>query len=58
MDAIDRQPTEREAERMQANRKELVERIRRTMREDGIAQPLEGLHLARLSSPRGPIYGN
>ena len=57
MNVRDRQPTEREAERMQANREELVERIGRAMREDGTVQPLEGLHLIRLSWPRASIYG-
>src|SRR5881392_2375942 len=57
MDIMNPQPAEREAERMQANREELVERIARAMREDGTAQPLPGLHLNRLSSPRAPIYG-
>jgi hypothetical protein len=42
---------EREAQWVQANRKELVERIGRAIREDGTAQPLQGLHLSRRSSP-------
>jgi AraC-like DNA-binding protein len=57
MDGRDRQSAEREAQLMQANREELVERIGRAMREDGSVQPLEGLHLIRLSSPRASIYG-
>jgi AraC-like DNA-binding protein len=36
---------------VQANREELVERIARAMREDGSAQPLQGLHLYRYSLP-------
>src|SRR5438105_139564 len=56
MDVIDRQPAAREAALMQTYREELVERIGRAMREDGAAQPLQWLHLARLSSPRGLIY--
>jgi hypothetical protein len=51
MDVRDRQSAEREAELMQANREELVERIGRTMREDGIAQPLSGLPDDRNSLP-------
>jgi AraC-like DNA-binding protein len=43
MDVIDRQPAEREAELMQANREELVERIGRAMREDGAAQLLKSV---------------
>src|SRR5207302_7201562 len=50
-------PAAREAELMQANREELVERIARAMREDGTTQPFQGLHLYRRSSPRAPIYG-
>jgi AraC-like DNA-binding protein len=57
MSVMIHQQAEREALRMQANREELVERIGRTMRQDGAAQPLPGLRLARLSSPRGLIYG-
>ena len=51
------QQAEREAQRMHANREELVERIARAMRQDGTVQPLQGLHLNRHSSPRAPIYG-
>src|SRR5437764_9322657 len=51
MDVMNHKPSEREAELMQANREELVERIARAMREDGSAQPLKGLHLYRYSLP-------
>jgi AraC-like DNA-binding protein len=57
MNVMIRQQTDREAERLQANREELVERIARAMDEDGTAQPLPGLHLNRSSSLRAPIYG-
>jgi hypothetical protein len=57
MDVMNHQQAEREAQRVQVNREELVERIARAMHADGTAQPLQGLHLARLSSPRGLIYG-
>ena len=43
--------------RVQANREELVERLARICAEDGPAQPLDRLHLYRLSSPQGPIHG-
>ena len=43
MNVMIHQPAEREAELMQANREELVERIARAMREDGTVQPLQGL---------------
>ena len=47
---------ERDAPRMQANREELVERIARAVPEDGSAQPLEGLHLYRISLPLGQVH--
>jgi AraC-like DNA-binding protein len=50
------QQAEREAQRVQTNREELVERIARAMREDGTAQPLEGLHLSRCSLPLKPVH--
>src|SRR6266516_6403804 len=50
------QQAEREAQRMHANREELVERIARTMRADGTAQPLQGLHLYRHSFPLEQVY--
>lgn len=56
MNVIDQQP-EREAQRMQANREELVERITRTIPKDGVVQPLQGLHLARISAPVEPVHG-
>jgi hypothetical protein len=58
MDVINhQQQAEREAELMQANREELVERIARAMREDGPAQPLKGLHLYRHSFPGECYFG-
>lgn len=56
MDAINHQQTERETQRMKANREELVERITRAVPEDGVIQPLQGLHLGRLSTPSERIY--
>jgi AraC-like DNA-binding protein len=50
------QQTERDAQRVQANREELVERIARAMRDDGTAQPLQGLHLSRSSLPLKPLH--
>jgi AraC-like DNA-binding protein len=50
------QQAEREAQRVQANREELVERIARAMREDGTIQPLQGLHLSRSSLPLKPLH--
>jgi AraC-like DNA-binding protein len=51
------QQAEREAQRMQANREELVERIGRAMRAEGSAQLLQGLHLYRHSLPLEPVHG-
>ena len=56
MDVIDQQQAEREAQWVQANREELVERIARVMREDGTVQPLQGLHLSRSSLPTEPLF--
>jgi AraC-like DNA-binding protein len=56
MDSMNPQPVEREAHREQANREELVERIARTICEDGTVEPLKGLRLHRSSSPREPLH--
>jgi AraC-like DNA-binding protein len=50
------QQADRESQRVQANREELVERIARAMREDGTAQLLQGLHLSRCSLPLQPVH--
>jgi AraC-like DNA-binding protein len=57
MDVMIHKPAEHEVQRVLANREELVERIGRAMRADGVAQPLPGLHLARSSSPLKPVHG-
>ncbi len=54
---IEQKPAAYEAERMQINRKELVERILRAVPEDGVVQALEGFFLAHASSPLGLIHG-
>ena len=51
MDLMNRSQSEREEDRTQADRDELVERIARAVRDDGTAEPLEGLRLRRSSSP-------
>jgi AraC-like DNA-binding protein len=56
MDVMNHQQAEREAQRVQANHEELVERIARAMRADGTIQPLSGLHLYRHSFPREQVY--
>ncbi|TMD59973.1 MAG: AraC family transcriptional regulator, partial [Chloroflexi bacterium] len=57
MDVMNHQQAQREAQLMQANREELVERIAWAMREDGTAQPLLGLHLYRHSWPLELVQG-
>src|SRR6476469_8526144 len=43
--------TKREADRAQANREELTQRIAQVIRQDGAIEPLKGLHFNRYSSP-------
>jgi AraC-like DNA-binding protein len=50
------QQGEREANRAQANRGELVERIARAVRKDGRAEPLKGLRLHRESSSKQMVH--
>lgn len=45
MDAMHPHQVDRETDRAQANRDELVERIARATREDGTVEPLKGPHL-------------
>src|SRR2546423_7659208 len=56
MNVMIHQQAEREAELMQANHEELVERIGRALREDGTVQLLQGLHLSRCSLPLKPVH--
>jgi AraC-like DNA-binding protein len=49
MASTDPQQIEREAHQVQANRAELVERITRANREDGVVETLKGLYLHRSS---------
>jgi len=51
MNSMNPQPVAHEAQREQANRAELVERIARALREDGKVEPLKGLRLNRASAP-------
>lgn len=55
MDRMNRQAI-RDAQRMQSSREELVERIALAIGQDGSAQPLPGLHVARLSAPRERVH--
>jgi hypothetical protein len=52
-----KEQAEREIQRFQANREELVERVSRVLREDGTVQPLSGLRLARSSEPSALLHG-
>ena len=51
MDTTHGQQSEREAQRVQANREELIERLMQVLPNDGTAEPLEGLLLNRASTP-------
>lgn len=55
MELTERQEAERDAQRMQAARAELVERISRATRADGVVEPLDGLHVGRLSVAGEPV---
>ena len=48
---------ERETQRELYNRAELRERMAWAISEDGVAQPLPGLHLTRFSTTKDTIYG-
>ena len=56
MDLISDPQAKREADRAQANRNELTERIAQTIRDDGRIEPLKGLHFNRTSSPAEPCH--
>jgi AraC-like DNA-binding protein len=51
MELINPHQAERDSQRMQANRDELVERMSRAIQQDGVVSPLEGVRLFRASSP-------
>src|SRR5579859_4368423 len=56
MDVMILQQADREAQRVQANHEELIERIGRAIHEDGTVQPLQGLYLSRCSLPLKPVH--
>ncbi len=56
-DSMNHQPSACEVSRMYTSRNELAERIARAVRDDGTAEPLEGLRLRRSSSPTELTYG-
>lgn len=47
---------DREAQRFQASREELVERIAQVVREDSVLEPLKGVHLGRVSVPLEKLH--
>ncbi len=51
MDLMDNPQAKREADRAQAHRDELTERIAQAICHDGTIEPLKGLHFNRSSSP-------
>ena len=57
MESLNEQEREREARQALAKREELAERIARAVREDGMVEPLRGLHFKRVSSPTEPVHG-
>ncbi len=57
MDSLDLQQNAYAAQRVQANRQELVARIARAIRDDGRVEPLHGLFLNRSSAPTKPSHG-
>jgi AraC-like DNA-binding protein len=57
MELINDQQAKREADRAQAHRDELTERIAQAIRHDGTIEPLKGLHFYRSSSPSECVHG-
>lgn len=57
MNRVNDPQTEREVQRAQASREELVARIMAALPQDGVIEPLPGLYLARLSAPNEKIHG-
>lgn len=56
MNVINDQQTERDAQRLQSGREELVELMTTTIRQDGVIEALPGLHLGRLSAPMEKLH--
>src|SRR5260221_7835801 len=57
LDVMAHPQADRAAQRAQAHRAELIERIARAVRADGTIQPLHGLYLSRSSIPLEPLHG-
>ena len=56
MDLVYPQGSASETPRAHADREELAERIARAVPADGTAEPLQGLHLNRVSTPAEPLH--
>ena len=56
MDLMNNPQAKREADRAQAHRDELTERIAQAIRHDGTIEPLQGLHFNRSSSPSECVH--
>src|SRR5262245_48610749 len=57
MDSLHSKQGAYEAQRVQTNRQELVERIAQAISDDGRVEPLHGLFLNRYSAPTKPAHG-
>ena len=57
IESTNRWPSEREVQRAQASREELVERLTWAIRDDGTTEPLPELRLRRASAPTGLGHG-
>jgi AraC-like DNA-binding protein len=53
---MNQKEAKREAQRMQSNKEELVERIARALPDDGSLDPFPGFRLARSSKPTEPVH--
>ena len=56
MERLNLHQLSQEAQRLQANQAELVERIAQAIHEDGVIEPLKGVHLARLTVPLQKLH--
>src|SRR5687768_1041761 len=57
MVAADEELRSREERQAETHREELVERMARAARVDGMVEPLLGLHVHRVSTPTEPVHG-
>src|SRR5713226_2070511 len=57
MNVLNHQQSEREEMMMKAYREALIEQIAQVIPNDGYVEPIQGLHLGRLSEPLEAIHG-